>query len=166
MTTTEATVGSTEATVAADLKLNEDAATKDKASTKATWTASVNAHKAAVSAHTEAVAAHATAVKKTAFLLKWNTWSVDYTKNDWANNSTDQRFERWMVTAMKESATKVDAQVFQTKNTNDLADAKKANDDASSDAAKAKVEELEKWVTEGDKILTNAWNKGGYAQDW
>lgn len=166
MTNLAGIVKSEKESVIADKKLWDDAAAKDKASTKKTYDQKVVDEATAVKEQAAAVAAHATAVKKTAFLLKWNTWSVDYTKNDWANNSTDQRFERWMVTAMKESATKVDAQVFQTKNTNDLADAKKANDDASSDAAKAKVEELEKWVKEGDRILTNAWNKGGYAQDW
>ena len=149
-----------EATVKADKKLWDAATvTKDKVSTKATYDASVKAH-------TAAVAAHATAVKKTAFLLKWNTWAVDYSKNDWSDNGTDSRFEKMMVTAMKDSATKVDAEVFQTKNIKDLAAAKKANDDASSVAAKAKVDELTKWVAEGDRILTNSWNKAGYAQDW
>lgn len=112
MTSTEATAKTDAATAVADKKLWDDAAVKDKASTKATYDASVKAQSVADKAHTDAVAASDTAVKKTAFLLKWNTWSVDYTKNDWADNSTDQRFEKWMVTAMKESATKVDAQVF------------------------------------------------------
>ena len=74
----------------------------DKASTKITYDASVKTH-------TDAVAAHDTAVKKTAFLLKWKTWADDYTTNDWSDNDTDKRFERWMVTAMKDSDTKVDA---------------------------------------------------------
>lgn len=84
---------------------------------KALWTSATEANKAKTlatlntskTAHTAAVTAHDTAVKKTAFLLKWKTWADDYTTNDWSDNDTDKRFERWMVTAMKDSDTKVDA---------------------------------------------------------
>lgn len=87
-------------------------------------------------------------------------------KNDWDNADVEERFFVWMKNGMEQSATKEDAQKFQTKNTADLKTAEAADDEDSTVATKAKVAELKKWVAAGDKILTNAWDKDSYAQDW
>jgi len=104
VTTTDAKVKSTKATVTSTNTANTAKGADDK--TKAAWDKAVKAHAAAVKAHDAAVT-------KEKELEAWTTWITHYMTNNWADDSSQPQFKKWMENSFLKTDLKSDAAAIQ-----------------------------------------------------